>query len=149
MKGDLLWFLQKGLSHIHTNNKFPFYSHFPSVREFKVLYRHGLIIFIIFLSASYVLYHYPHFVEREIEEQGSPGHGKGGGGVGHLDPWPHSACSSPWQCPLTHLFSPISQRPFHVISTDDNFSLPKGLLQCHMTLDLTQVFFFLGRCFDS
>lgn len=32
---------------------FPFYSHFPSVREFKVLYRHGLIIFIIFLKCKF------------------------------------------------------------------------------------------------
>lgn len=31
-----------GLSYNHTNNNFPFYSHFPSVREFKVLYGHGL-----------------------------------------------------------------------------------------------------------
>ena len=46
--------LQKGLSYNHTNNNFPFYSHFPSVREFKVLYGHGLnwIVFIIFLSTS-------------------------------------------------------------------------------------------------
>lgn len=115
----MLWLLQKGLSYNHTNNNFHFYSHFPSVREFKVLYGHGLnwIIFIIFLSTSDVVYHYPHFVGREMGEQGSSGHGKGGGGLEHLDPRPHSDCSSPWQCPPTHLIPPISQRPVQVTST--------------------------------